>query len=206
MEMRDSFSDQKLMVSSTQYLKLARLIPMKRRMCALAPTVTMVKQDSRSQTNETKQAAEQVVGSITLLFQRSSQPGLELLSPHGGWYPVPVQPPGTEHDPFPPILVNVGDLLSYWTNGFLKSTVHKVVFPPDKQTTDRYSIAYFCHPANETRLTPVPSELVAKASASQEMQKEFTGSHIMTAEEHLRSRLAATYGWDDQSDKAGKEQ
>ncbi|KAL9599758.1 MAG: hypothetical protein Q9219_003641 [cf. Caloplaca sp. 3 TL-2023] len=128
-------------------------------------------------------------------------PGLELLSPNGQWSPVPVRPPGTEGDPYPPILVNVGDLLSYWTNGFLKSTVHRVVFPPDKGTVDRYSIAYFCHPADATRLTPVPSELIASDSASKELRmEEPTDSSPITAKEHLRNRLAATYGWDKQSD------
>ena len=48
-------------------------------------------------------------GSLTLLFQRASQPGLEILS-GSQWSPVPVNPPGTENDPFPPILVNIGDV------------------------------------------------------------------------------------------------
>lgn len=39
---------------------------------------------------------EMTEGSITLLFQRSSQPGLELLSPQEEWSPVPVRPFGTE--------------------------------------------------------------------------------------------------------------
>ena len=114
---------------------------------------------------------------------------------------MPVRPPGTELDPFPPILVNVGDLLSYWTNGFLKSTIHRVVFPSAQEPTDRFSIAYFCHPADETKLTPVPSELVAKASSlGGKEQEESTNPRIMTAEEHLRRRLTATYGWDEHSD------
>lgn len=147
-------------------------------------------------TKDVRAGAHSDYGSITLLFQRSSQPGLELLGPQGEWSPVPVRPFGTEHDPFPPILVNVGDLLSYWTNGFLKSTVHRVVFPPGKEVGDRYSIAYFCHPANETRLTAVPSEVIGISHSEQVQQEGSTSSSILTAEEHLRSRLAATYGWD----------
>ncbi|SPQ21777.1 03351adf-8b9e-453b-92a7-755ac27df3ac [Thermothielavioides terrestris] len=69
-------------------------------------------------------------GSLTLLFRLRGQPGLEVLARDGvTWMPVPVVPPGTEHDPAPPILMNIGDLLSYWTNGLLRSTVHRVVFP-----------------------------------------------------------------------------
>ena len=51
-------------------------------------------------------------GSLTLLFQRASQPGLEILTPKSSWSPVPTSPPGTEADPFPPILVNIGDVRS----------------------------------------------------------------------------------------------
>ena len=111
------------------------------------------------------------------------------------WAPVPVEPPGTEKDPSPPILVNIGDLLSYWTNGSLKSTVHRVIFPKG-ELKDRYSIAYFCHPVNETELVPVPSEVVKKRSSNQE-----NGSKkVLTAAEHLKSRLAATYGWTEEDD------
>ena len=74
--------------------------------------------------------------SYRLLFQLPGQPGLEILTSTQSWAPVPVIQ-GT-------VLVNIGDLLSYWTNGLLKSTVHRVIGPKDAQT--RYSIAYFCHP------------------------------------------------------------
>ncbi len=79
-------------------------------------------------------------GSLTLLFQRPSQPGLEIQTPDSVWAPASVYPPGTEDDGFPPILVNIGDLLSYWTDGLLKSTVHRVVFP-DGGRDNRYSMS-----------------------------------------------------------------
>ena len=139
-------------------------------------------------------------GSITLLFQRPSQPGLEILTPEDKWAPVPVFPPNYQTSTtLPPILVNIADLLSYWTNGLLKSTVHRVIFPKEARRggEDRYSIAYFCHPANDTELVPVPSKMV--------QERQFSGkvghgggvddSHAMTAEEHLQKRLEATYGF-----------
>lgn len=57
---------------------------------------------------------------------------------------------------------------------------------------DRYSIAYFGHPMGSTVLEPVPSAMVKaldgiNAGAS-------TGVEAMTADEHLMSRLKATYG------------
>ncbi|RFU34995.1 hypothetical protein B7463_g1398, partial [Scytalidium lignicola] len=135
-------------------------------------------------------------GSITLLFQNPGQPGLELLPPNTtsatsqDWSPVSVTPSGTENDPLPPILVNIGDLFSSWTNNLLKSTVHRVVFPKEAKIggEDRYSIAFFCHPVNNTVLDPVPSERVKTLSGK-------GGKNVegMTAEEHLLSRLKATY-------------
>jgi hypothetical protein len=113
------------------------------------------------------------------------------------------------------VLINIGDLLSYWTDGLLKSTVHRVVFPLAEQRApnpqDRYSIAFFCHPVNDTELVPVPSEIVsayrenAKESQGQGQSRKVgfgggagdlePGKRALTAVEHLASRLAATYGF-----------
>jgi isopenicillin N synthase-like dioxygenase len=117
---------------------------------------------------------------------------------------VPVSPPGTEDDAAPPILVNIGDLLSYWTNGLLRSTVHRVVFPgPGKGTVDgetdaepRYSIAFFCHPVADTALTVVPSERVkraAGAAAAADGSNPYAERKVLTADEHLQMRLRASY-------------
>ncbi|MCJ1393192.1 hypothetical protein MMC18_006064 [Xylographa bjoerkii] len=144
-------------------------------------------------------------GSLTLLFRLPSQPGLEILDPSHNWVPVPVLPPGTEDDPFPPILVNIGDLLSYWTGGLLKSTVHRVVGPStgvDGEeeggwVKDRYSIAYFFHPCRDTELVSVPSERVRERAKGREQGR------VVTAIEHLNGRLAATYGWGTEEVAAG---
>ncbi|KAI1820625.1 2OG-Fe(II) oxygenase superfamily protein [Xylaria intraflava] len=151
-------------------------------------------------------------GSLTLLFRLKGQAGLEILESTGEWAPVPVCPPGTEQDPMPPILVNVGDLLSYWTNGLLRSTVHRVAFSGPRtgenahttagltdgeSTTDpRYSIAFFHHPADETPLTAVPSERVQNftgALATSNAGNPYAERKVVTAAEHLKMRLEATY-------------
>lgn len=120
-------------------------------------------------------------------------PGLEIFD-DSTWSPVEVYPPGTETDPFPPILVNIGDVLSYWTNGLLKSTVHRVVFPARGNEGDRYSIAYFCHPVHATPLVSVPSKMV---EIEVKDPNKVTGigeeTKVMTAGEYLQSRLQATY-------------
>lgn len=140
-------------------------------------------------------------GAMTLLFRIPGQGGLEILTPDDKWEHVPVVPPGTENDPCPPTLINIGDLLSYWTNGLLKSTYHRVVF--DNGTVDgesvanpRYSIAFFYHPAKETRLGVVPSERVInhrmKTDARSKLN-EYSERTVVTADEHLQMRLRDTY-------------
>lgn len=143
-------------------------------------------------------------GSITLLFRVPGQAGLEILTPASGtWATVSVTPPATESDPAPPVLVNIGDLLSFWTNGLLRSTVHRVAFAggaePGTEVDKggpRYSIAYFCHPADATPLSPVPSQRVRRAGVSGD-------GTVLTAAEHLQTRLRATYR--HLSEKGGEE-
>ncbi|EXJ84488.1 hypothetical protein A1O3_05156 [Capronia epimyces CBS 606.96] len=138
-------------------------------------------------------------GSITLLFQRPSQPGLQIMTSDQMWAPVPVIPDGYTSATFPPILVNIADLLSYWTNGLLKSTIHRVIFPQDSGPGggDRYSIVYFCHPGNDVELVPVPSKLVAAHVLEDGTQVGYGGGaatkRAITAKEHLNNRLQATY-------------
>lgn len=131
------------------------------------------------------------------MFQLPGQPGLEIKTATGEWASVPVDPHGTlDTDPSKPlpILVNIGDLLAYWTNGLLKSTVHRVIFPKDARRggEDRYSIAYFCHPLDDAELVPVPSELVEQHERGKDGVGK--GGKTLTAKDHLLERLAATYG------------
>ncbi|KAI1438764.1 2OG-Fe(II) oxygenase superfamily protein [Xylaria sp. CBS 124048] len=145
-------------------------------------------------------------GSVTLLFRLKGQAGLEIQTPAGDWAPVPVCPPGTEEDAMPPILINIGDLLSYWTNGLFRSTVHRVTFggtgtdagltDGESSTDPRYSMAYFCHPANDVSLTAVPSERVRNFKgelATSNAGNPYAERKVMTAAEHLKMRLQATY-------------
>lgn len=185
------------------------------------PSISSPATASYNHEQDVRAGAHSDYGSITLLFQRPGQPGLEIRTPEGSWAPVPSIPgqaaaqdqgpgeAGAHGYPFPPILVNIGDLLSYWTDGLLKSTVHRVVFPLAEQKSlssrDRYTLVYFCHPVDSTELVPVPSEAVARfreqsggvgvvgfGGGAGTLEP---GRRQLTALEHLESRLAATYGF-----------
>ncbi|KAL3957508.1 hypothetical protein ACCO45_008086 [Purpureocillium lilacinum] len=143
--------------------------------------------------------------------------GLEVLRRDNVWAPVPVSPPGTAADPSPPILVNIGDLLSYWTNGLFRSTVHRVVFPAEgsgaavegeSSSGPRYSIAFFCHPVGTTRLEPVPSQKVKDYVPAGEAvsANPYAERKVMTADEHLFMRLKESYGtlYDEKKEDGSK--
>ncbi|OAA39952.1 Oxoglutarate/iron-dependent oxygenase [Metarhizium rileyi] len=152
--------------------------------------------------NDVRAGAHSDYGSITLLFRLRGQAGLEILKKDGTWVPVPVSPPGTENDASPPILVNIGDLLSYWTNGLFRSTVHRVVFPTDgiegvkgeSSSEPRYSIAFFCQPMDDAVLEPVPSERVKNFVDKGVVKNPSAERKGLTAGEHLLMRLSQTYG------------
>ncbi|KAJ5690223.1 hypothetical protein N7462_004615 [Penicillium macrosclerotiorum] len=176
------------------------------------PSIFSPTTSSYAHDKDVRAGAHSDYGSITLLFQRPGQPGLEIRTPEGTWAPVPIVPgPAGASFPFPPILVNIGDLLSYWTDGLLRSTVHRVVFPLEEQRSpnpsDRYTLVYFCHPIDATELVPVPSAVVkAHREATGGVDSGMVGfgggagllepgKRPLTAAEHLESRLAATYGF-----------
>ncbi|KAJ1979965.1 hypothetical protein H4R35_001311 [Dimargaris xerosporica] len=100
-------------------------------------------------------------GSISLLFQKEVG-GLQVYHQHTAeprWVDVPPLPNS--------IVVNIGDTLDYWSNGYLKSTLHRVVFPDigDQVPVRRYSIAYFCHANDGIPMYPLPSPRVQKRLA-----------------------------------------
>ena len=168
--------------------------------------LTFLQDTDYSPEQDVRAGAHSDYGSITLLFQRVGQPGLEIRPPGDSdtWSPVPVFPHNYPSDKMPPILVNIGDLMSYWTNGLLRSTVHRVIFPKDTRAgQDRYSLVYFCHPKDDAELVAVPSPIVRQHREKTGQAAEDEGLHrygggmegkrAMTAREHLVKRLNATY-------------
>lgn len=83
-------------------------------------------------------AAHEDINLITLLIA-ATQPGLQVKDSQGNWRDIPCE---KNH-----IIVNVGDMLQECTQGFLRSTTHRVINPPDKQSNlSRYSFPLFLHP------------------------------------------------------------
>ncbi|KAF2802301.1 putative UPF0676 protein [Mytilinidion resinicola] len=96
------------------------------------------------------------LGTVTLLF-RQPIAGLQILGEDGKWTYVSAQP-GT-------ITVNLADTISHITGGWLKSSVHRVVAPPEDQWQyDRTGLLYFARPHNDTILEPILDSPVLKAA------------------------------------------
>ncbi len=117
-------------------------------------------------------AAHGDINLITLLMGASAE-GLQILRQDGKWISVTALPEQ--------IVVNVGDMLERLTNKKLKSTIHRVVNPPQELWgTARYSIPFFMHPISEMDLTCLSSCI------DENNPKQFED---MTAGEFLQQRL-----------------
>lgn len=90
-------------------------------------------------------------GSITVLFNRLG--GLQILPPPS-LVPAGKVPEWTYVKPLPGhCIVNLGDAMVKFTNGLLRSNIHRVVSPPGEQATEtRYSLVYFSRPEDEVLL------------------------------------------------------
>lgn len=92
-------------------------------------------------------AAHEDINLITLLIDATSS-GLEILDREGHWVPV-VTPKDC-------IIVDSGDMLQNVTNGFFKSTTHRVINPQDNRSR-RFSMPFFVHARSDVPLNPLPS-------------------------------------------------
>lgn len=131
-------------------------------------------------------------GTLTLLFQ-DDVGGLEIEDPHQlGQFRV-VEPVEDA------VLVNVGDLMERWSNGRWKSTVHRVVSPPDRKGSsesdgvgkdaegmlpDRYSIPFFATADPDTLIEALPG------CWSAQNPKKYDS---VTAWGYVQMRMAALY-------------
>lgn len=94
-------------------------------------------------------AAHGDINLITLLMGAHGK-GLQVLTNDGEWIDAIA-----EKDE---IVINVGDMLSRYTNNKLKSTIHKVINPPKELwKKSRYSIPFFLHPIGTMKLNVLDS-------------------------------------------------
>ena len=94
-------------------------------------------------------AAHEDINLMTLLLE-STAPGLELLQRDGAWRKV--------HSLAGQIIVDTGDMMAQLSNGYFKSTTHRVV-NPDSSHDRRFSMPFFIHPRHAVMLDPRASAI-----------------------------------------------
>ncbi|KAI1077058.1 hypothetical protein F5B20DRAFT_280671 [Whalleya microplaca] len=118
-------------------------------------------------------------GSLTLLF-RQPVAALQVRTPDGSWKWVKPYPES--------ITVNLADSLEFLTNGFLKSSIHRVVAPPpDQADIDRLGVLYFVRPEDSTELRPVVSKVLERLGYHKSPDGAAVG---ITAGEWVKARVA----------------
>ncbi|KAI2621206.1 Clavaminate synthase-like protein [Hypoxylon sp. NC1633] len=118
-------------------------------------------------------------GSLTLLF-RQPVAALQVRTPEGEWKWVKPYPQS--------ITVNLADSLEFLTNGFLKSSIHRVVAPPpDQANVDRLGVLYFVRPEDSLELRPVVSSVLERLGYNKTTDGAAVG---ITAGEWVKARVA----------------
>jgi len=88
-------------------------------------------------------------GSITILQTDDESGCLQVKTRSGAWVDV-LPPPGA-------FIVNLGDLMSRWTNDRWISTLHRVAVPLDGQGRSRLSLVFFGQPNYDTVIECLPT-------------------------------------------------
>ncbi len=119
-------------------------------------------------------------GVLTLLWVEPGKGGLQV-ERDGAWVDAPPVAGA--------FVVNIGELLEYATDGYLKATNHRVVSP--KAPDERISIPFFFNPALDARLPLIelPAELAARARGV--TKDPANPIHALYGENALKSRLRA---------------
>ncbi|KAJ6621916.1 UPF0676 protein [Pseudolycoriella hygida] len=126
--------------------------------------------------NTVRLGAHSDYGVVTILFQ-DNVGGLQVRNVDSKW--VPATPiPGS-------ILINTGDLLEFWSNGYYPATKHRVLIPEAelRKKTTRQSIVYFHHPDDSAMVTPLTTKNPTAENAYEEIN----------AGEYAKNRLNSTY-------------
>ncbi|KAF7557455.1 hypothetical protein G7Z17_g658 [Cylindrodendrum hubeiense] len=133
-------------------------------------------------------------GSLTLLWSQDVA-GLQIKLSSGEWRYVPPVDGGG-------IVCNVGDTLDFWSAGYLKSTTHRVVRPPEDQAhLFRQGLFYFVRPGDEVDIKPAPSPLLKRLGL---VKEEDLNGEPVKGREYVRARVKNYHHHNDYADRKGK--
>jgi isopenicillin N synthase-like dioxygenase len=122
-------------------------------------------------------------GALTVLHQRGTYEGLQVLHRDGTWETVKLRPES--------FVINIGQLMSRWTNGVWPATMHRVVAGPTPADC-RSSIAMHFLPNIDVTIAPVPS-MVGTAAPKYAPISTYDWQH-----EYMERYVLATHDWANQ--------
>ena len=124
-------------------------------------------------------------GAVTLLAVNDAPGGLEIQMRDQTWHQIHPRPGQ--------LVINLGDMMARWTNDRWRSTLHRVMTPPNDGNyvnVCRQSIAYFLHPNYDTEIScflscllPGETALYPTITAGEHIALKIARSH-----EHLETR------------------
>jgi isopenicillin N synthase-like dioxygenase len=124
-------------------------------------------------------------GVLTIL--KSGGPGLQVKLLDGEWHSAPNVPDS--------YVINLGDLMSRWTNDKWRSTPHRVMNPPDVSSDlnqRRQSMAYFCNINMDADVEAIPTCVSPENPAKYPHTK--AGDHLM-AKHHASTKGILDDSW-----------
>lgn len=139
-------------------------------------------------------------GSLTLLWSQDVA-GLQIkTTKEGEWKYVRPVDGG--------VVCNIGDTVQFWSKGYLKSTTHRVVRPPEDQAGDyRLGLLYFVRPGNEVDIRTAPSPLLTRLRLVKGGEEGGSGEgkgEAVKGLEYVRERVRDYHDHGDYSDRKGK--
>lgn len=120
-------------------------------------------------------------GVLALLHQRGTYEGLQIIDRDGSWSTVPIDPDA--------YVINIGHLMSRWTNGRWPATIHRVLAGTSPEHF-RSSIAMFYLPNLNEVVAPLPTMVGAEGPhfepiTAYDWQQQFMEEYVL-----------ARYDWD----------
>lgn len=113
-------------------------------------------------------------GVLTILHQDDIG-GLQVHQDGHGWRDVPFVPGS--------FIINIGDMMAFWTGGQWVSTLHRVLNPDAGQSNTRLSIPYFYLPNHDAPVRPL----------TRSGTDHFADTPATTPGRWYREKMAATY-------------
>jgi isopenicillin N synthase-like dioxygenase len=135
-------------------------------------------QPTPPQVGQLRYGAHHDYAGLTILHQDDAPGGLQVWDKSGVWRDVPHQAGA--------FIINVGDLLSRWTNDRWRSTLHRVVNPPRdaRGSTQRLSVVFFTGPDRASEIGVLPS-CVSDANPAK--------YPLVNAGEYIRAKVTASH-------------